>query len=312
MKRCQTITERLICSDLSTYLSTKLYTFDRFYRLALKLIVQKIFVFIYLVTLSVTLTAQRGFEAGGRLGVSQYFGDLNTNFSLRQPGFTVGGDVRFNFDERFSLKGGLNYIFIHANDKYSSNIFQRVRNLHFRNNIIELSGQMELNFLKYVHGSRDEWFTPYLLLGGSVFAHSPQAKYEGQWYKLRDLGTEGQRNRREYSIVNGSWLFGMGFKVDLDYSWSLNVELCSRQAFTDYLDDVSTVYEDAEQVRANHGDVAAALSDPSIILPPYNDAKIGVKGRQRGDKEISDAYTTLTVGLIYYFGQVRCPEIVKH
>lgn len=273
---------------------------------------QKILVFFFFLTLLNPLVAQRGFEAGGRIGVSQYFGDLNTNFSLRQPGFTVGGDVRFNFDERFSVKGGLNYIFIRGNDKYSTNVFQRVRNLHFRNNIIELSGQTELNFLRYVHGSRDQWFTPYVLLGASFFAHSPQAKYEGHWYKLRDLGTEGQRNRREYSIVNASWMFGMGFKVDLDQSWSLNIEICSRQAFTDYLDDVSTVYEDAEQVRANHGDVAAALSDPSIIIAPYNDAKIGIKGRQRGDEVVRDAYTTFVIGMSYYFGQVRCPEIVKH
>ena len=36
----------------------------------------------------------------------------------------------------------------------------------------------------------------------------------------------------------------MGLKYDLNYEWSLNVELSVRQPGTDYLDDVSTVYPD--------------------------------------------------------------------
>lgn len=255
---------------------------------------------------------QRGVEIGGHLGGSMYFGDLNNSFSFKLPGVTAGGDLRYNFNERLSVKGGLNYVFIRGNDNLSDNLFEKARNLSFRNHMGELSGQVELNFLSYTHGSRDNWYTPYLFLGGSVVAHSPSAKYQGTWYKLRELGTEGQKKGSQYGIMAGNWLFGLGMKLDLSTEWSLNVDLCSRQSFSDYLDDVSKEYVNSEQIRINYGDVAAALADPSILIPGYNDAKIGVDGRQRGDKSRKDGYTTFTIGIMYYFGQVRCPDILSH
>lgn len=258
------------------------------------------------------LSAQRGIEVGGHVGTSMYFGDLNNNFSFRLPGATAGGDIRYNFDERLCAKASVNYIFIRGNDKYSENVFERARNLHFINHMGEFNAQMELNFLTYRHGSKDQWYTPYLFLGGGVMMHGPRARYEGNWVGLRNLGTEGQRKGNEYSIVAGNWLFGMGFKMDVSTSWSLNIELSSRQAFTDYLDDVSTKYVEIDQIEADRGPVAAALADPSILIPGFNDAKIGVAGRQRGDSDRKDAFATLTIGMMYYFGQVRCPDILNH
>lgn len=256
--------------------------------------------------------AQRGFELGGFVGSSWYFGDINNELKFNSPGATIGAASRFNFDERICFKLGVNYIMLRGYDYKSPNIYQQARNISFNNHLAEAAGQIEVNFLTYKHGSRDDWYTPYMFLGASIFAHAPRAKYEGKWENLRALGTEGQMKGNEYSITSGAWLFGLGFKMDFSYEWSLNIEVSSRQAFTDYLDDTHGKYADNFQLTFERGPEAAFLADPSILIPGYNDAKIGIEGRQRGDQFSKDAYTTFTVGVMYYFGRVQCPEILKH
>jgi hypothetical protein len=94
--------------------------------------------------------------------------------------------------------------------------------------------------------------------------------------------------------------------MDLSYRWSFNVELSGRKVFTDYLDDVSGVYADVRDIRAQRGDIAAELSDRSL------EPKIGEPGRQRGNGKNNDMYAFLTVGLMYYFGDIRCPEFLRN
>lgn len=272
----------------------------------------RIILFLFIALNATHSYAQRGFELGGGVGAAWYFGDINNELKLNSPGATIGVASRFNFDERICFKLGVNYVMLRGYDYKSDNLYQKARNISFNNHLAEATGQLEINFLTYRHGSRDDWYTPYMFLGGSIFTHAPRAKYEDKWRNLRELGTEGQQKGNEYSITSGSWLFGLGFKMDFSYEWSLNIEISSRQTFTDYLDDTSTKYVDNFQLTYERGEMAAALADPSILIPGFNDAKIGVDGRQRGDKDARDGYMTFSVGVMYYFGQVRCPEILKN
>lgn len=245
-----------------------------------------------------------GWEAGGWLGTSYYFGDINTEFNI-DPAFAGGLVGRYNFNERVCVKFSANYGSISAYDSDSDNSFQQQRNLHFRSRLLDGTAQFEFNFLPYKHGSRDEFYTPYLFAGLSVFNFEPQAEYQGEWVDLRPLGTEGQFKGEEYSTLQGAIAYGIGLKIDLSYEWSLNFELSARRLFTDYLDDVSTVYPDFDDLEALHGQIAVDLSDPSI---PFSEGvQIGQPGRQRGNSNNNDMYAMLGVGLVYYFGDVRCP-----
>lgn len=248
--------------------------------------------------------AQRGWETGGWLGTSAYFGDLNTEFNL-VPGLAGGLVGRYNFNDRICVKFSANYGSVRADDADSKISYQQTRNLHFRSNIFEGTSQLEFNFLPYVHGSRDQFYTPYLFAGISVFHFEPQAEYEGEWVDLRPLGTEGQFKGEEYSTFQGAIAYGAGFKIDLSYEWSLNFELSARRLFTDYLDDVSTVYPDFNDLGALHGQQAVDLSDPSI--PNAEGIQLGAPGRQRGNSNNNDIYAFFGVGLVYYFGDIRCP-----
>ncbi|MFT5165931.1 MAG: hypothetical protein ACI8P3_001162 [Saprospiraceae bacterium] len=248
--------------------------------------------------------AQMGWEAGGWIGSSFYFGDLNTEFNLK-PALAGGLVGRYNFNERICLKFSANYGSISADDANSQNTYQQTRNLHFRSTVFDGATQMEFNFLPYVHGSKDKFYTPYLFAGFSVFHFEPQAKYQGDWVDLRPLGTEGQFKGEEYSTLQGALVYGFGLKLDLSYEWSLNFELSSRRLFTDYLDDVSTVYPDLDDLGSLHGQIAVDLSDPSFPSP--EGIKIGQVGRQRGNSNSNDIFVFVGIGLVYYFGDIRCP-----
>ena len=247
----------------------------------------------------------RGWEAGGQIGVSNYFGDLNTNWRLDRLHLAGGLNARYNFNDRLSMKFGLNAGSISAYDSDSKNIFEQRRNLHFRSLIADAALQFEFNFLPYIHGHREYWYTPYMFAGPSFFYFNPKAELDGTWYALSEYGTEGQFRGEEYNTAQGAIAYGVGFKMDLSYRWSVNLELSARKVFTDYLDDVSGNYADVRDIRAQRGEIGAALSDRSI------EPKIGQPGRQRGNGKNNDSYMILGIGLQYYFGYIRCPTITR-
>ncbi len=260
---------------------------------------------VFISILSFNANAQMGWEVGGWLGVSNYFGDLNTRFDVTHPGPAGGLIARYNFNNRLCLRFGANYGNVGADDANSKNSFEQRRNLSFNSHLIEGIAQFEFNFLPYNHGSRDEFFTPYAFGGISVFHFNPRARYEGDWIALQPLGTEGQFKNDEYSLTQLSLVYGIGMKWDLTPVWSMNFELSARYLFTDYLDDVSTVYPEMDDLEALRGDVAVQLSDRSI--PNAEGIKIGQPGRQRGDDSNNDYFSYLGIGIVYYFGDIRCP-----
>ena len=248
------------------------------------------------------LNAQQGWEAGGWIGMSHYYGDINSSFNVSSPGLAAGLVGRYNFNNRLCFKFSANYGNISADDADSKNSFEQTRNLSFKSVIFDGTGQFEFNFLPYDHGSKTNFYTPYLFAGLSVFYFNPLAEYEGEFYELRDLGTEGQFRGEEYYSLQGALAYGVGLKIDLSYEWSFNLELSARRLFTDYLDDVSTVYPDMDDLESLRGEVAVALSDRSI-----EDLGIGQEGRQRGDSNNNDSFAFLGLSLVYYFGDLRCP-----
>lgn len=255
-----------------------------------------------------TAYAQKGWEAGGWIGSSFYLGDLNTDYDFSNPGLAGGLIARYNFNKRLCFKASANFAQVSASDADSPNAFERARNLSFESNIIDGTFQFEFNFLPYKHGDPDEFFTPYLFAGFNVFHFNPMTEYQGEMVELRPLGTEGQFKGEEYYSVSGGLAYGFGFKVDLSYEWSLNLELNARTLFTDYLDDVSTVYADKDDILQLRNELAVALSDRSIEVEGAPNSQIGREGTQRGNSNNNDTFITLGIGLLYYFGDVRCPE----
>lgn len=261
--------------------------------------------FSLLAALPSAFAQMRGWEVGGWLGASNYFGDLNTNFRVNRLHLAGGAGVRYNLNDRLALRFGLGAGKISASDADSKNVYERRRNLQFWSPIADATAQFEFNFFPYVHGHREFFFTPYLFAGPAFFWFNPKTELDGQTYDLRDMGTEGQFRGEEYNTSQGAITYGMGFKIDLSYRWSLDFALSARKIFTDYLDDVHGNYADIRDIRSQRGDIAAALADRSGEPP------IGLPGRQRGNGKNNDSYAMIGVGLNYYFGNIRCPGLAK-
>ena len=254
---------------------------------------------------ALSLNAQKGNEIGVNVGTSTYFGDLNTNFNLSSPGIAIGVLARRNFNERISAFAGLKYGKISADDKNSNNFYERSRNLSFSSNIFDLHFGLEFNFFPYVHGSDDLYYTPYIFGGFSILKFNPQAELDNVTYNLRDFGTEGQFFNSEYGLVTGSFVFGFGFKWDINRDWSINTSLGGRNVFSDYIDDVSGTYPDFASQELRRGPIGLELSNRSL------DPDFAVPGQQRGNGKSNDLVYFFSVGIMRYFGQLDCPAISK-
>ncbi|MBK9255316.1 MAG: hypothetical protein IPM42_07510 [Saprospiraceae bacterium] len=250
-------------------------------------------------------TAQKGYEVGGWLGIANYYGDLNTTLNLRKPGPAGGIVGRYNFNTRVAARTSLNVGRLGADDALSQNNFERNRNLSFTSLIFDWSNVLEFNFFNYVHGSKKENFTPFFMAGFNVVHFNPTAVFEDTRYKLRPLGTEGQNPGSEYSLFSGGILLGGGFKIDVNRDFSINIEISTRLLFTDYLDDVSSVFPDKTLLLTNRGEIAVALSDRSLA------DGLGEQGRQRGDTKGKDKYAFFGVSVMRYFGGIECPAISR-
>lgn len=269
--------------------------------------VKNIFILLVLIVfISNPLHAQKGWEAGAWLGASHYFGDLNTDNEINELGPAGGVFARYNFNNRLALKLGGAMGQIAGDDTNSENNFEIHRNLNFSSTIVDVATQFEFNFLPYDHGSKKNFFSPYLFAGFNVFYYNPQTEIDGDLVDLRPLGTEGQFIAEEYTTLDGGLVYGGGIKFSLNYTWSLEVELSSRRLFTDYLDDVSTTYPEYDDLENLRGELAVLLADRSGEIL---DVPIGETGRQRGNSNNNDFYAMIGISLVYYFGDIACPGI---
>lgn len=255
-------------------------------------------------------TAWSQWEVGGVGGIAVYWGDLNPTILPMQVGPSANFIVRRNFDGRLCLRMGLGYAKVGGADKHSKLDFNKTRNLSFQTDVFEASVLTEFNFLDFNGRSNREnrKFTTYLSAGASVMYYTPRAQYEGTWYKLRPLGTEGQAPGEEYATIAPAILVGGGMKWKLNHAWSLNLDILHHVLFTDYLDDVSGVYADPRLImghRGSLGSVAVGLADRSVELEGVGEP-IGEPGRQRGDSRRKDAFMMIGIGLSYSFTRIEC------
>ena len=257
------------------------------------------YLFLFLIVgLNLSLFSQRSnardymsSDVGVFFGGSYYTGDLNPSrhLSMAQP--AGGVFYRFNYNNRFAFRTGLNFGQLFADDSQSDEPNQLERNLNFKSRLFEVYGKGEFNFVEYRIGNEKFNFSPFLFLGLAAFKFNPMASYNGNWIELRDLSTEGQKTsqnpgQKPYKLIQMSIPFGIGIKVNLSKYAGLSIEWGPRKTFTDYLDDVSGAYVNPQILSADKGETAGILSDRSKNLL----SKIENIGRLRGDPKTKDWY----------------------
>lgn len=281
--------------------------------------------------------ASKSTELGISIGGSIFFGDLGGSSDIGRPFISdldilvtrpaVGIFIRRNLNNRIGIRlnGYYTQVFgddamTDATDPQQPGYSRKYRNLSFRSDIIELSTQVELNFMAYVVGSTRYRFTPYFTVGIGAFYFEPTAKYNGTWVKLRPLGTEGQGldqypAKKIYSNIALAFPIGLGIKYNLSEDWAINFEIVHRFSNSDYVDDVSTTYVNPSYFfAANPTDPARAqmitdLADRSNGDNPGQTLPL----QQRGDPSNFDGYTLINITFSYVLGlkgnpQYYCPK----
>jgi hypothetical protein len=272
-------------------------------------------------------------ELTGYFGASQFLGELG---GRDQVGTDFLWDMEF---DQTKFAGGISYLYylgprsglrlqagiqrVAGHDNTTTEIFRMNRNLHFRANIYEFSLNYEFHFIKEKYGNMYNLKSSlgkklglkklniglYGFFGVGGFYFNPQAERPGSgyWVDLAPLGTEGQGlpgGANSYSQFSVNIPVGLGFRYAITKEIGIKLEFSYRFTFTDYIDDVSTVYYDQSAIIAANGPEAGYFANPTLNLIPtywdgtyeYNPTKAGA---QRGDPNDRDGYAYAVLGVFY-------------
>jgi hypothetical protein len=260
------------------------------------------FILLFTLNCSIASFGQGIFDLGIFAGLSTYSGDLaENNIEVTEINPAVGIIGRYHLKSWLALRGNLMAGSISGNDLNATTLYQRKRNLSFRSPIYELSLISEFNIHTFKLKS-EQSFIPYFLIGAGIFYYNPKALYEGNWVALQPLGTEGQGlpgYESRYNLIDFSIPYGLGLKFQVSAQATIGLEFVSRYTFTDYLDDVSTVYPDNDVLVVTNGILAATLSDRTSEYTGIPSQR--QENAQRGGSVFKDYYhfigATVTINI---------------
>lgn len=261
-------------------------------------------------------------DLGGSKGIGTH-GIKDLRFSMTRP--TISAGYKYMLHPKLSVRSTLIWSLLSGDDADTKNEVRNTRNLSFRSNIGEVAGYLvyypieDRVLPRYkiqgIRGNKTTSISPYIYLGIGATFFNPKANYEGTWYALQPLATEGQGlagRPDKYHRVTVCFPIGAGLKYRIDKQLSVSFELSLRYTLSDYIDDVSTSYYLPDELVANYGEMSGILSDRS------NSLDFGVKehldGRnnylQRGNPRYNDAYMFGILSFHYRFkkGQVFIPK----
>jgi hypothetical protein len=271
---------------------------------------RKIIVLNFLL-LSLSSSAQYAYDFGIHAGVSNYLGEIGgkegtrrnfvSDLKIAQTQFAVGGFARYRVLPMVSAKVGLNWLRIQGNDNTSTNRGRVGRNLSFRNDLVEAELTAQLFFYEIQDLGKpykyENDFKMYAFTGIAGFFSNPKAHYNDGWVALQPLHTEGIN----YSRFGAAIPLGLGMCVTLKKKHRIGWEIEWRTTFTDYLDDISTVYVDPKK-----------LSSPTAIALANRRGELGaddagaapaenyLPGNKRGDPSHNDSYLSTS----FYYSYV--------
>ena len=239
-------------------------------------------------------------EVGPHVGVSYYMGDLNPILPFAQSQLQYGGLVRFNYNNRWTFRFDYARATVTASDEVIK--WRPERMLNFTSVINDFSLVAEFNFIEYYTGNPKKNMSPYIFGGISVFQYTAFANVGDQLIDLSNYATEGPEDpdAKWYNKMFGktspigvSIPFGMGLKFSLSRRMAGTVEWRMHKTFTDYLDDVATVYPEEHAVYTFDDGSTYDLTDPSD-----NNYK---PGQQRGNSAFNDWFGMARVSLTWKF-----------
>ncbi len=273
----------------------------------------RILVFIAFVLAGLNVQAQNS-QIGIGFGGTTYAGDLDAPNVFDKVGLTKGAfQINFSYFLNPNMNLRINALFggLEGDDARSTKEWQLERNLSFESSLSEYSLAFEYNVFDIFSSRAKRRFTPYVTLGVGLFNFNPQATYldpdgTSKTVELQPLGTEGQGivgYAAPYSLTAVAIPFGGGIRYALSENLTISLELNSRYTFTDYIDDVSTLYPNRDDLlsKGDVGVISLYVSnqiDEALGLP-QNDISVDRSGGVRGDDTSKDYYFSGMINIAY-------------
>ena len=281
---------------------------------------------ILISTIAVNTAFSQSWEAGGMVGLTGYYGDVNNEIfanasTFKQMRGGIFGFVRYHAAERLAIRANVGYLRIAGIDSFSSSKWQVARNLNFYTDMLEASLQFELNLLQdRSKGKRIVNRTIPYIFGGIGFTYfTPKTFYRGREFNLAELNTSGI----DYSQTTYNIPIGFGLRTYLSPNWILGFEAGVRLTGTSWLDDINGTqsrYPNPNSLGSQDARIAYDRSskNPPDMPPGSVPGTWGIPGRQRGKIDGNDMYYIIGVTMSYKFGNLtsrrfqgkvmRCPR----
>ena len=219
---------------------------------------------------------------------------------------------------KLAFRANISVSKVSGDDALTAEFYRNNRNLNFESMIIEGGMFMEVHIKHERTGNRYNLRSPagrylgmrnpigigiYLFSGVASFYFDPVGQApDGVKYKLKPLKTEGQGlngGAEAYSNVSIAVPVGFGLRKAFNGNAGLKLEASYRFTFTDYIDDVSTVYYNNDALATAVSPIAAIMADPSLgatyIAGNGQEYTHTETGYQRGDPSDNDGYMFLTL-----------------
>lgn len=253
----------------------------------------RLLTFLTLVTVSAGAWAQRSQELTLSWGGTRLMGDVGPAGLTLPQGGSWDLDYRIQSHPHYAFHLGYSEGGLEANDAQSAWPERQQRNFHVQTPFRSVQARMEVDFFPQRIPSFNFQHSPYLFAGMGLMTFEPRGYYQGEWIPLQPLGTEGQGTsvnpEARYSTRARTVPFGLGWRVQVNSLWVVNLEATWTQTTSDYLDDVHGTYSDISVIQENYGEAAAYFADPSGLNLPL--------GMARGNAQTRDAYFILRLGM---------------
>ena len=255
---------------------------------------------------------------GGDENGRHFFNFQDMDPGILKPSAMVG--YRYRLVDRLAGKFTFTFSKVAADDANAKNEARRSRNLNFKSNLMEFGIGGEYYFLREKdlprfggEGSFWKRWSGYISVEIALLHFNPMGNYDGQWYELQPLCTEGQGTGVEFLARDGgneyvvaandpykltaiSIPVGIGFKCQITREVALGVELLQHFTTTDYIDDCSSYYFNYDE---------QGIAPPSEMTMVFADRRNGGSsagtGGKRGNSGYNDTYFTALFTLHYRF-----------
>lgn len=186
------------------------------------------------------------YEVGGFVGGANLISDVGAMDYLAPTTPVFGGVFKWNKGLRYAWRMNISYANLEANDKDSNMPSRILRGYRVSNSLLEFTGGLEINFVKFNLHRIGTAFSPYIFSGFSFFRHNNQ-------YYYKTLGKFVSINHAFDKAIP----LILGVKFRPGQNMIVGVEVGTRYALTDNLDGsnpVGTNFEDKSFGNVNSDD----------------------------------------------------------